>query len=333
MHQCELSLSIDTDDSGVDEAPIVHFVNKLFLDAMRSGASDIHIEPYETSYRVRFRIDGILQEITRPPIRLATRIAARIKVMAHLDISQERIAQDGRIRLRSRHRHAVDVRVNVLPTIWGEKIVMRLLEPNSARLGIDALGFMQSQKLLYLKELQRSQGLILATGPTGSGKSVTLYTGLDILNCAARNIATAENPVELHIEGINQVNVNTKAGLGFAATLRAFLRQDPDVIMVGEIRDLETADTALKAAQTGHLVMSTLHTNNALSTISRLLDMGVAPFNLAASLSLIIAQRLVRRLCPHCKESKSVSEKLLIDQSWAGGRKQIVRRWSLQQVS
>lgn len=318
--QYEPALSIDTDDSGVDEAPIIRFVNKLFLDAIRSGASDIHIEPYENSYRVRFRIDGILQEITRPPIRLAARVAARIKVMAQLDISEKRISQDGRIRLRSRRRHAVDVRVNVLPTIWGEKIVMRLLEPNSARLGIDALGFSQPQKLLYLQELQRAQGLILVTGPTGSGKSVTLYTGLNILNSAARNIATAEDPVELHIEGINQVNVNSKTGLGFAATLRAFLRQDPDVIMVGEIRDLETADTALKAAQTGHLVMSTLHTNSAVSTISRLLDMGVAPFNLAASLSLIIAQRLVRRLCPHCKESKSVSEKLLIEAGFKAGQ-------------
>jgi len=318
--QYEPTLSIDTDDPGVDEAPIVRFVNKLFLDAIRSGASDIHIEPYENSYRVRFRIDGILQEITRPPIRLATRVAARIKVMAQLDISEKRISQDGRIRLRSRRRHAVDVRVNVLPTIWGEKIVMRLLEPNSARLGIDALGFSQSQKQLYLQELQRAQGLILVTGPTGSGKSVTLYTGLNILNSTALNIATAEDPVELHIEGINQVNVNSKAGLGFAATLRAFLRQDPDVIMVGEIRDLETADTALKAAQTGHLVMSTLHTNSAVTTIGRLLDMGVAPFNLAASLSLIIAQRLVRRLCQHCKESRSVSEKLLIEAGFKAGQ-------------
>ena len=318
--QYEPSLSIDTDDSGVDEAPIVRFVNKLFLDAIRIGASDIHIEPYENSYRVRFRIDGMLQEITKPPIRLATRVAARIKVMAQLDISEKRISQDGRIRLRSRRRHAVDVRVNVLPTIWGEKIVMRLLEPNSTRLGIDALGFSQFQKQLYLLELQRTQGLILVTGPTGSGKSVTLYTGLNVLNSAARNIATAEDPVELYIEGINQVNVNSKVGLGFAATLRAFLRQDPDVIMVGEIRDLETADTALKAAQTGHLVMSTLHTNSAVATISRLLDMGVASFNLAASLSLIIAQRLVQRLCLHCKESKSVSEKLLMEAGFKAGQ-------------
>lgn len=318
--QYEPALSIDTDDAGADEAPIVRFVNKLFLDAIRSSASDIHIEPYENSCRVRFRIDGILQEITRPPIRFATRVAARIKVMAQLDISEKRVPQDGRIRLRSRRRHAVDVRVNVLPTIWGEKIAMRLLDPNSARLGIDALGFSHPQKLHYLQELQRTQGLILVTGPTGSGKSVTLYTGLNILNSAARNIATAEDPVELHIEGINQVSVNSKAGLGFAAVLRAFLRQDPDVIMVGEIRDLETADTALKAAQTGHLVMSTLHTNSAVTTISRLLDMGVAPFNLAASVSLIIAQRLVRRLCPHCKESKNVSEKLLMDAGFKAGQ-------------
>lgn len=309
--QIEPVVSIDAEESGVDEAPIVRFVNKLLLDAITSEASDIHIEPYENSYRVRFRIDGILREITRPPIRLAGRVAARIKVMAQLDISEKRTPQDGRIRIRSARHRAVDFRVSVLPTMWGEKIVMRLLEPNSARLGIDALGFALDQKLLYLKELQRAQGLILVTGPTGSGKSVTLYTGLNIVNCTERNIATAEDPVELNIEGINQVCINAKSGFGFAAALRAFLRQDPDVIMVGEIRDLETADTALKAAQTGHLVLSTLHTNSAIDTIHRLLDMGVAPFNLATSVSLIIAQRLVRRLCPDCKECVSVSEKLL----------------------
>lgn len=309
--QFEPIVTLDAEESGLDEAPIVRFVNKLLLDAISSDASDIHIEPYENSYRVRFRIDGTLREITRPPIRLAGRVAARIKVMAQLDISEKRTPQDGRIRIRSAQRSAIDFRVSVLPTMWGEKIVLRLLDPNTARLGIDALGFAHDQKLLYLKELQRAQGLILVTGPTGSGKSVTLYTGLNILNSTERNIAAAEDPVELNIEGINQVCVNTKSGLGFAQALRAFLRQDPDVIMVGEIRDLETANTALKAAQTGHLVLSTLHTNSAIDTVHRLLDMGVAPFNLATSLSLIIAQRLARRLCPDCKESVGVSEKLL----------------------
>lgn len=318
--QLEPALPLEADDSAVDEAPIVRFVNKLFLDAIRGDASDIHIEPYESSYRVRFRIDGVLREITRPPIRLAGRIAARIKVMAQLDISERRVPQDGRIRIRPARHRTIDFRVNILPTLWGEKIALRLLDPGNASLGIDALGFTLDQKLLYLKELQRAQGLILVTGPTGSGKSVTLYTGLNILNSAERNIATAEDPVELNIDGVNQVCVNGKSGFDFAAALRAFLRQDPDVIMVGEIRDLETADTALKAAQTGHLVLSTLHTNGAIETISRLLDMGVASYNLASSVSLIIAQRLARRLCPHCKECVSVSEKLLEETGFQTGQ-------------
>lgn len=299
------------DDPATDEAPIVRFVNKIFMDAMTSDASDIHIEPYEQYYRVRFRIDGILREITRPPIRLAGRIAARIKVMAQLDISEKRLPQDGRIKIRRARQRTIDFRVNILPTLWGEKIALRLLDRSNTRLGIDALGFTLEQKLLYLNALQSAQGLILVTGPTGSGKSVTLYTGLNILNSTERNIATAEDPIELNIDGLNQVGINSRSGFNFAAALRAFLRQDPDVIMVGEIRDLETADTALKAAQTGHLVLSTLHTNSAVQTITRLLEMGIAPFNLATALTLVIAQRLVRCLCSHCKESVNISEKVL----------------------
>ncbi|MSR11512.1 MAG: type IV-A pilus assembly ATPase PilB [Gammaproteobacteria bacterium] len=316
----EQVLPVMAEDAAIDEAPIVRFVNNLLLDAIASDASDIHIEPYERSYRVRFRVDGILREITRPPIRLAGRIAARIKVMAQLDISETRLPQDGRIKIRTSRLGAMDFRVNILPTMWGEKIVLRLLDSASARIGIDALGFTPEQKLLYLNALQRSQGLVMVTGPTGSGKSVTLYTGLNILNSSERNIATAEDPVEINIDGLNQVSVNAKQGFNFTAALRAFLRQDPDVIMVGEIRDLETADTALKAAQTGHLVLSTLHTNTAVQTITRLLDMGIAPFNLATSVSLIIAQRLARRLCSHCKESVSISEKVLSDAGFKPGQ-------------
>ena len=302
---------IDVEESAIDEAPIVRFVNKLLLDAMALKASDIHIEPYERSYRIRIRVDGILRVIAKPPVRFASRIASRIKVMSQLDIAERRLPQDGRIKIQAVGGRAIDVRVNILPTMWGEKIVLRLLDPATARLGIDALGFTQTQKSLFLTALHRSQGLILVTGPTGSGKSVTLYTGLNILNSAERNIATAEDPVELNIDGINQVTANAKAGLDFAAALRAFLRQDPDVIMVGEIRDSETANTAIRAAQTGHLVLSTLHTNSATETISRLLNMEIPPFLLAASISLIIAQKLVRRLCTHCKEKVYYSDKLL----------------------
>lgn len=290
----------EEDGPETDDAPIVKFVNKLLLDAIKGGASDIHFEPYEKSYRVRFRTDGVLHEVTKPPINLASRLAARLKVMSQMDISERRIPQDGRIKLKITKTRAIDFRVNTLPTLWGEKIVLRILDPSSAKMGIDQLGYEEVQKEMYMKALGEPQGMILVTGPTGSGKTVSLYTGLNILNTAERNIATAEDPVEINMEGINQVHVNTKVGLDFATALRSFLRQDPDVIMVGEIRDLETAEIGIKAAQTGHLVLSTLHTNSAAETITRLLNMGVAPFNLATTLNLIIAQRLARRLCGHC---------------------------------
>ncbi len=297
--------------SEVDEAPIVRFVNKVLLDAIKMGASDIHFEPYERSYRVRFRVDGILKEITKPPANLATRLAARLKVMSQMDISERRIPQDGRIKMKVSSTRTIDFRVNTLPTLFGEKIVLRILDPSSAKLGIDALGYEDAQKKLYLDALQQPQGMILVTGPTGSGKTVSLYTGLNILNTKEVNISTAEDPGEINLEGINQVNVNTKVGLGFAEALRSFLRQDPDIVMVGEIRDLETASIAIKAAQTGHMVMSTLHTNSAPETLTRLLNMGVPTFNVATTVSLIIAQRLARRLCPHCKAPVEIPENIL----------------------
>ena len=293
----------EEEDLEKDDAPIVRFVNKLLLDAIKGGASDIHFEPYEKAYRVRFRTDGILHEVTKPPINLASRLAARLKVMSQMDISERRIPQDGRIKLKITKSRSIDFRVNTLPTLWGEKIVLRILDPSSAKMGIDQLGYEPIQKEMYLKALGQPQGMILVTGPTGSGKTVSLYTGLNILNTPERNIATAEDPVEINMEGINQVHVNNKVGLNFATALRSFLRQDPDVIMVGEIRDLETAEIGIKAAQTGHLVLSTLHTNSAGETITRLLNMGVAPFNLATTLNLVIAQRLARRLCGHCATS------------------------------
>ena len=290
----------DEDTSGVDDTPIVRFVNKVLLDAIKQGASDIHFEPYEKDYRVRFRTDGILREVVRPPKNLAARLSARLKVMSQMDISERRVPQDGRIQMKLSKNRAIDFRVNTLPTMFGEKIVLRILDPSSAYLGIDALGYEPEQKTLYLDALARPQGMILVTGPTGSGKTVSLYTGLGILNTPERNISTAEDPVEINMQGINQVHVNNKVGLNFAEALRSFLRQDPDVIMVGEIRDLETAEIAIKAAQTGHLVLSTLHTNSASETITRLLNMGVPAFNIASSVSLIIAQRLARRLCTQC---------------------------------
>jgi len=292
----------EDDSSEADEAPIVRFINKVLLDAIKAGASDIHFEPYEKSYRVRFRTDGILREMTRPPTNLATRLAARLKVMSQMDISERRIPQDGRIKMKISKSRAIDFRVNTLPTLFGEKIVLRILDPSSAKLGIDALGYEDRQKKLYLDTLAQPQGMILVTGPTGSGKTVSLYTGLNILNTSERNISTAEDPVEINLEGINQVQVNNKVGLTFAEALRSFLRQDPDVVMVGEIRDLETAEIAIKAAQTGHLVLSTLHTNSAPETLTRLLNMGVPTFNVATTVSLIIAQRLARRLCGNCKK-------------------------------
>ncbi|MYM64703.1 type IV-A pilus assembly ATPase PilB [Pseudomaricurvus sp. HS19] len=295
----------DKDDgttSEADEAPIVKFVNKILLDAIKTGASDIHFEPYEKSYRIRFRTDGVLEEKARPPAALATRLSARLKVMSQMDISERRVPQDGRIKLKLTKTRAIDFRVNSLPTLFGEKIVLRILDPSSAKLGIDALGYEDGQKKMYLDALNQPQGMILVTGPTGSGKTVSLYTGLNILNTIERNISTAEDPVEINLEGINQVNVNTKVGLTFAEALRSFLRQDPDIVMVGEIRDLETAEIAIKAAQTGHLVLSTLHTNSAPETLTRLLNMGVPAFNVATTVSLIIAQRLARRLCNNCKK-------------------------------
>jgi type IV pilus assembly protein PilB len=288
--------------SEADEAPIVKYINKVLLDAIKIGASDIHFEPYEKAYRIRFRTDGVLNEIARPPVNLANRMAARLKVMSQMDISERRLPQDGRIKLKISKTKAIDFRVNSLPTLFGEKIVLRILDPSSAKLGIDALGYEDDQKKLYMDALAQSQGMILVTGPTGSGKTVSLYTGLNILNTSEVNISTAEDPVEINLEGINQVQMNTRVGLTFAEALRSFLRQDPDVIMVGEIRDLETAEIAIKAAQTGHLVLSTLHTNSAPETLTRLLNMGVPAFNVATSVSLIIAQRLARRLCPHCKK-------------------------------
>ncbi|MBD1597910.1 type IV-A pilus assembly ATPase PilB [Pseudomonas typographi] len=306
---------IDRDEpvtQDADDAPVVRFVNKMLLDAIRGGSSDLHFEPYEKTYRVRFRTDGILREMARPPVNLAARIAARLKVMASLDISERRKPQDGRIKLRISKSKAIDFRVNTLPTLWGEKIVMRILDPSSAQMGIDALGYEAAQKELYLQALRQPQGMILVTGPTGSGKTVSLYTGLNILNTVDINISTAEDPVEINMEGVNQVNVNPRQGMDFATALRSFLRQDPDVIMVGEIRDLETAEIAIKAAQTGHLVLSTLHTNSAAETLTRLQNMGVASFNIATSVNLIIAQRLTRKLCPECKKEANIPREALL---------------------
>ena len=300
----------------VDDAPIVKYVNKMLLDAIRGGASDIHFEPYEKIYRVRYRTDGILKEVSRPSIKLAPKISARVKIMAQLDISERRVPQDGRIKMKLSKTKAIDFRVNTLPTLWGEKIVLRILDPSQAKLGIDVLGYEEDQKMLYMDALAQPQGMILVTGPTGSGKTVSLYTGLNILNTPGINISTAEDPAEINLEGINQVNVNNRVGLGFAEALRAFLRQDPDVIMVGEIRDLETANIAIKAAQTGHLVLSTLHTNSAAETLTRMMNMGVPAFNIATSVSLIIAQRLGRRLCSSCKQPADVPKDVLLKEGF-----------------
>lgn len=305
----------EEDTSEADEAPIVKFINKVLLQAIKTGASDIHFEPYEKSYRIRFRIDGILQEVQKPPTNLATRLAARLKVMSQMDISERRLPQDGRIKLKISRTKAIDFRVNTLPTLFGEKIVLRILDSSAASLGIDVLGYEEEQQKLYLDALAQPQGMILVTGPTGSGKTVSLYTGLGILNTKERNISTAEDPVEINMEGINQVQINNKVGLNFAEALRSFLRQDPDVVMVGEIRDLETAEIGIKAAQTGHLVLSTLHTNSASETLTRLLNMGVPTFNVATTVSLIIAQRLGRKLCPHCRiPMKDVPDDILIEE-------------------
>lgn len=295
-----------------DDAPIVIYINKILTDAIRKGASDLHFEPYEKRYRIRFRIDGILHEVSEPPISLSGRISARLKVMSKLDIAERRVPQDGRIKMKLSRNKSIDFRVSTLPTLWGEKIVMRILDSSSAQLGIEKLGYEEDQKQAYLEMLARPQGMILVTGPTGSGKTVSLYTGLNILNTEERNISTAEDPVEINLEGVNQVHINPKAGLTFASALRSFLRQDPDVVMVGEIRDLETAEIAIKAAQTGHLVLSTLHTNSSAETLTRLLNMGVPGYNIASSVNLIIAQRLARRLCPECRQPEDIPEHELL---------------------
>jgi type IV pilus assembly protein PilB len=307
----------DSTGSGIDanandDAPVVKFVNKILVDAIRRGASDIHFEPFETQYRVRLRMDGMLRAVASPPVKLCNRISSRLKVMAGLDIAERRVPQDGRIKLNLSKSHAMDFRVSTLPTLFGEKIVLRILDSSSAKLGIDKLGYEEAQKKLYLDAIHKPYGMVLVTGPTGSGKTVSLYTALNILNTAERNISTVEDPVEIRVEGINQVQQNVKRGMTFAAALRSFLRQDPDVIMVGEIRDLETAEIAIKAAQTGHMVLSTLHTNDAPQTISRLMNMGIAPYNITSSVTLVIAQRLARRL-HSCKKQMNLPPKTLLD--------------------
>ena len=306
----------DVSESEADDTPVVRFVNKVLLDAINKGASDIHFEPYEKSYRVRFRMDGMLKEVANPPVGMAPKLSARIKVMSRLDISERRIPQDGRIKLNLSKNRAIDFRVNTCPTLYGEKVVMRILDSSSAKIGIEALGFEPDQKELYETNLEKPYGMILVTGPTGSGKTVSLYTGVNILNKPGVNICTAEDPSEINMPGVNQVNINNKVGLTFSAALRAFLRQDPDVILVGEIRDLETAEISIKAAQTGHMVLSTLHTNDAPQTLTRLANMGVPPFNIASSVNLIIAQRLARRLCPQCKEVIDVPKKALLKEGF-----------------
>ena len=306
----------DSRDADIDDTPVVRFVNKVLLDAINKGASDIHIEPYEKNFRIRFRQDGVLHEVAAPPVNMATRLVSRLKVMSKMDIAERRKPQDGRIKMALSKKRAIDFRVNSCPTLFGEKVVLRILDPTSAQLGIDMLGYEAEQKNLYMENLNKPYGMILVTGPTGSGKTVSLYTGLNILNTADRNISTCEDPVEINLSGINQCNMNPKAGLTFASALRAFLRQDPDIIMVGEIRDLETAEIAIKAAQTGHMVMSTLHTNDAPQTLTRLANMGVPPYNIASSVNLIIAQRLARRLCSSCKKPVDIPREALLEEGF-----------------
>ncbi len=307
--EAESSTGIDANAN--DDAPVVKFVNKILVDAIRRGASDIHFEPFETQYRVRLRMDGMLKAVASPPMKMANRIASRIKVMAQLDIAEKRVPQDGRIKLNLSKTRAVDFRVSSLPTLFGEKIVLRILDGSSARIGIEKLGYEPDQQKLYLDAIHKPYGMVLVTGPTGSGKTVSLYTGLNMLNTNERNISTVEDPVEIRVEGINQVQQNVKRGMTFASALRSFLRQDPDVIMVGEIRDLETAEIAIKAAQTGHMVLSTLHTNDAPQTIARLMNMGIAPYNITSSVTLIIAQRLARRL-HDCKKPQELAPQVLL---------------------
>ncbi|GGY15803.1 type IV-A pilus assembly ATPase PilB [Rhodanobacter panaciterrae] len=303
--------STGIDANANDDAPVVKFVNKILVDAIRRGASDIHFEPFETQYRVRLRMDGMLKAVASPPMKMANRIASRIKVMAQLDIAEKRVPQDGRIKLNLSKTRAIDFRVSSLPTLFGEKIVLRILDGSSAKIGIEKLGYEPEQQKLYIDAIHKPYGMVLVTGPTGSGKTVSLYTGLNMLNTAERNISTVEDPVEIRVEGINQVQQNVKRGMTFASALRSFLRQDPDVIMVGEIRDLETAEIAIKAAQTGHMVLSTLHTNDAAQTIARLMNMGIAPYNITSSVTLIIAQRLARRL-HECKKPMDLPPAVLL---------------------
>jgi len=299
--------------SEVEDAPVVKFLHKMLLDAFSMRASDLHFEPYESTYRVRFRVDGELREIASPPVAIKDKLASRIKVISRMDISEKRVPQDGKMKLKIGPDRVIDFRVSTLPTLFGEKIVIRILDPSSARLGVDALGYEPEEKKRLLDAVSRPYGMVLVTGPTGSGKTVSLYTCLNLLNKPGVNISTAEDPSEINMPGVNQVNVNDKAGLTFAAALKSFLRQDPDVIMVGEIRDLETADIAIKAAQTGHLVLSTLHTNDAPTTLTRMRNMGIAPFNIASSVILITAQRLARRLCPNCKAPADIPHETLLD--------------------
>src|SRR5688572_19939146 len=300
------------EDSDVEDAPVVKYIQKILIDAISAGASDIHFEPYEKFYRIRYRIDGILGEVAQPPLAIKDKVSSRIKVISRLDIAEKRVPQDGRMKLVLSKTKSIDFRVSTLPTLYGEKIVMRILDSSGVKLGIEALGYEADQQQALLSAIGRPYGMILVTGPTGSGKTVSLYTCLNILNQPGINISTVEDPAEINLPGINQVNVNDKAGLNFSTALKAFLRQDPDVIMVGEIRDLETADIAIKAAQTGHLVMSTLHTNDAPTTLTRMLNMGVAPFNIAASVLLITAQRLARRLCENCKKPEDIPPEALL---------------------
>ena len=308
----ESSKDGDISESDIDDTPVVRFVNKVLLDAINMGASDIHLEPYEKEFRVRFRSDGVLHEITSPPRSLAMRIIARLKVMSRMNIAERRVPQDGRIKMNLSRNRSIDFRVNTLPTLYGEKVVLRILDGSAAQMGVDALGFEADQKETFTKAINKPYGMVLVTGPTGSGKTVSLYTGLNMLNTPDRNISTCEDPVEINVMGINQVNVNPVAGLHFSTALRAFLRQDPDIIMVGEVRDLETAEIAVKAAQTGHLVLSTLHTNDAPQTLTRLANMGVPPYNIASAVHLIMAQRLARRLCNACKKELDIPKEALL---------------------
>jgi len=315
-HDDEAGAGGDDSDLNVDDAPVVRYVNKVLVDAIAASASDIHFEPYEKFFRIRYRQDGMLREVANPPVSIASRLVARLKVMSRMNIAERRVPQDGRIKLKLSRTRDIDFRVNTLPTLYGEKVVLRILDSSAANVGIDELGMEPEQKAAFLQCIKKPYGMVLVTGPTGSGKTVSLYSALNILNAADINISTVEDPVEIQVPGINQVSMNPKTGMTFAAALRAFLRQDPDIVMVGEIRDLETAEIAVKAAQTGHLVLSTLHTNDAPQCLTRLANMGVPPFNIASSVLLIMAQRLARRLCPHCREEDDLPREALMEEGF-----------------